>query len=108
MSIAIRSGVPLQDLLEQMRKVKNYNMEPDPVVVVMYEALNELWQIAQSKGTKRKELLAITENTQNWVMSPKGYYIDTEGKKRCPVCKSYVNARDGCIDCPQCGWTACT
>jgi ribonucleotide reductase alpha subunit len=108
MSIAIRSGVPLQDLLEQMRKVKNYNMEPDPVVVVMYEALNELWQIAQSKGTKRKELLAITENTQNWIMSPKGYYIDTEGKKRCPVCKSYVNARDGCIDCPQCGWTACS
>ena len=28
-----------------------------------------------------------------------------EGK--CPVCGAKLLHREGCIECPQCGWSAC-
>jgi len=107
-SVSIRSGVKLEEAINQLKKVKNWRNDYSPVTQVMYESLNELLAIAKSKGKKRKELIQKEEETKNWIMSPKGYYIDENGKKRCPVCKSEVTARDGCIDCNQCGWTACS
>ena len=46
----------------------------------------------------------INELKKNWILTPKGYYIDEKGKKRCPVCGSEVIEESGCVKCLQCGW----
>jgi ribonucleoside-diphosphate reductase alpha chain len=106
-SVSIRSGVKIEETIKQLRKVKNWKNEYSPVTQIMYEALNELLNIATSKGKKRKELIQKEEETKNWILDAKGYYIDEEGNKRCPVCKSKLRAQSSCVDCPDCGWTAC-
>jgi len=32
---------------------------------------------------------------------------DLVKKGICPVCRSKLRHKEGCIECPQCGWSAC-
>jgi hypothetical protein len=39
-----------------------------------------------------------------WIRTPKGYYIDNDGKMRCPICNGEVIAHDGCYSCKNGDW----
>ena len=106
-SVSVRSGVKMQVLLEQLRKTKTYGNTRDGIVGIMYGALSELVSIATASAKRRRELIKQDIDTSKWVMQPKGYYLDENGKRRCPVCKNEVVSKDGCISCSNCGWSAC-
>ena len=108
MSLAMRSGVDVSETLRQMRKVKDWENNYSPVTRVMADTVEELTEILKAKGKKREEMMELEERKKNWVFTAKGYYIDEEGRPRCPVCGGELVMKDGCAECHTCGWTACT
>ena len=108
MSLAMRSGVDVGETLRQLRKVKNWRNEYSPITRVMADTVEELVEILKAKGKKREEMMELEERKKNWVFTAKGYYIDEEGRPRCPVCGGELVMKDGCAECHSCGWTACT
>ena len=95
MSLAMRSGVDVKETIRQLRKVKNWKNEYSKVASMMAETVQEL--VEYLKKEKRGD----------WVLTSKGYYVDSEGKPRCPVCGGELVMKDGCAECTSCGWTAC-
>ncbi len=108
MSLAMRSGVDVNETLRQLRKVKDWRNDYSPVTRVMADTVEELVEILKAKGKKREKMMELEERKKNWVLSAKGYYIDEEGRPRCPVCGGELVMKDGCAECHNCGWTACT
>ena len=108
MSLAMRSGVDVNETLRQLRKVKDWKNDYSPVTRVMADTVEELTEILKAKGKKREEMMELEERKKNWVFTAKGYYIDEEGRPRCPVCGGELVMKDGCAECHTCGWTACT
>ncbi len=108
MSLAMRSGVDVSETLRQLRKVKDWRNDYSPITRVMADTVEELVEILKAKGKKREEMMELEERKKSWIFSAKGYYIDEEGRPRCPVCGGELIMKDGCAECRSCGWTACT
>ncbi len=108
MSLAMRLGVDVNETLRQLRKVKDWQNNYSPITRVMADVVEELVGVLKAKGQKKKILINLEEVKANWTLTPKGYYIDEEGRPRCPVCGAELIMKDGCAQCNACGWTACT
>ncbi len=108
MSLAMRLGVDVNETLRQMRKVKDWQNNYSPITRVMADVVEELVGVLKAKGQKKQILINLEEVKSNWTLTPKGYYIDEEGRPRCPVCGAELVMKDGCAECHSCGWTACT
>ena len=76
-SMSLRHGTPLQFIVNQLTRDKNF---------------------------------VGFERTVSRVL--KGYIQDGEevvsGQKECPDCESGLVFRDGCVTCPDCGWSKCS
>lgn len=107
LSTLLRQGLNIDDQIKQIKKVKTWRNEYSPIARIMGEVIEELIDLNKQKGKKRKEMIEKKEDQKEWVLTGKGYYIDTEGKKRCPVCGEIIYEKDGCIECLSCGWTQC-
>ncbi len=107
MSLSMRLGVDVSETLRQLRKVKDWKNNYSPITRVMADVVEELVEVLKAKGMKKQKLINLEEVKSNWVLTPKGYYIDENGKARCPVCGSELAMKDGCAECLSCGWTAC-
>lgn len=107
LSTMLRQGMSIDDQLKQMKKVKTWRNEYFGLSRILQEVIEELIRVNKLKGKKRKEELEKKEEQKDWIMTSKGYYIDEEGTKRCPVCGERVYEKDGCIECLGCGWTQC-
>ncbi len=107
MSLAMRSGVDVNETLRQLRKVKNWKNEYSPITRVMADVVEEIVGVLRAKGSAKENLMNLEETKSNWTLTPKGYYIDERGTPRCPVCGSELAMKDGCAECRSCGWTAC-
>lgn len=107
-SLALRSGVDKNEIFKQIRKVKNWRNEYDPVANILADAVIEIIEFVKAKGKKKQTLKELEELKKGWIMTPKGYYIDEEGKPRCPVCGEVLVLEAGCATCKACGYSACT
>ena len=108
-SMVMRIGGSEKELIEQISKIKNWNNEYSIFARLIAETMEEIIKIAKSGAKKQKELMKdLNELKKNWVMQPKGYYLDENGKPRCPVCGEIISTEAGCFDCKACGWSACS
>ncbi|MEM4065536.1 MAG: adenosylcobalamin-dependent ribonucleoside-diphosphate reductase [Candidatus Micrarchaeaceae archaeon] len=108
-SLAIRSNISIDEVLVQIKKIKDWKNEYDNITSIIADGVNSLLLIAKNRGKKRvQNVEEINTTKQNWKLVSDGYYIDGEGKLRCPVCGSEIVKQEGCATCPTCGWSACS
>ncbi len=122
-SIALRAGVSMEEILEQLKKVKgDYAKDVAGEIKKAIDDFTELWgnffkeneeneeeEIIHLDGTRKSpeeiEKFVIANNLK-WYND---YYIDDDGNTYCPVClskNSLVN-QEGCVTCMNCNWSKC-
>ncbi len=108
-SLAFRSNISVDEVVTQIKKIKDWKNEYDTVTSIIADTINSLLLVAKNKGKKRiQNVEEINSKKQNWKLVSEGYYIDEEGKFRCPICGSELVKQEGCITCNSCGWSACS
>ncbi len=120
-SVALRSGVSLDEILEQLQKVKGgYSKGVAEEIKKAIEDFSKLWG-ESVEDYKEEEIIHIDgtrkspEEVEKFVVANglrwyNDYYIDDEGNTYCPVClskNSLVN-QEGCVTCMECNWSKCT
>lgn len=108
-SLGFRSNVQIDDIINQLKKVKDWKNEYDSICSIISDTITELINLAKKKGKRRiDEIKEINVQQKNWKLTSKGYYIDEEGNTHCPVCGNEVTIQEGCVTCQSCGWSACS
>lgn len=119
-SIALRAGVSMEEILEQLKKVKgDYAKGVAEEIKRAIDDFAELWglpgtmqekeEIIHLDGTRKSEEEIekfVVANNLKWYND---YYIDEDGNTYCPVClskNSLVN-QEGCVTCMNCNWSKC-
>ncbi len=118
-SIALRAGVSMEEILEQLKKVKgDYARGVAEEIKKAIDDFAELWgtsiseeksEIIHLDGTRKSEEEIekfVVANNLKWYND---YYIDEDGNTYCPVClskNSLVN-QEGCVTCMNCNWSKC-
>ncbi|WP_197073341.1 adenosylcobalamin-dependent ribonucleoside-diphosphate reductase [Marinitoga sp. 1155] len=114
-SIALRSGVSVDEILEQLSKVKGtYCKGISKEIRLALKDFEELWKDNEieifhiGKPLSREEVEKFVH--VNKLEYTKGYYIDNEGNTYCPTClsKNSLLMAEGCISCKTCGWSKCS
>ena len=107
-SLAFRSNISVDEVIKQIKKVKDWKNDYNIITQIIGDVINELISIAKKKGKRRiEEMKDINVQQKNWKLTSHGYYEDSEGVKHCPVCGSEVILQEGCVSCQSCGWSAC-
>ncbi len=107
-SLAFRSNLSIDDTLSQVRKIKNWKNEYSEVASMIVDTIKEMIEVRKARGKKKEDLINTVNERKDWVRTAKGYFIDTEGKMRCPVCGGEVIAESGCYSCKNGDWNACS
>jgi purine-nucleoside phosphorylase len=59
--------------------------------LVLSDSIQEIINVGTMGSRKQKdEINRINIEQKDWVLHSKGYYIDNEGKKRCPICGEII------------------
>lgn len=118
-SIALRAGVSLEEILEQLRKVRgDYAKGIAEEIKRAVDDFVKLWgpqeevehEVIRIDGTRKSEEEIekfVRANDLKWY---DGYYVDSEGNTYCPVClsKNTLINQEGCVMCMSCNWSKCT
>lgn len=107
LSWGMRSGADPEYGLVQLGKQKTFNNNYSFISGLLRDEVRDILQYNNSRGKKKKELKDIQEERKKWVLTPKGYYVDMDGKHRCPQCGNEIIHHNGCISCNQCSWSQC-
>lgn len=90
-SLALRSGIDVKDIVEQLRGIGGEH----PVF-------------------RRKGMLLSIPDAIAWVLeshymkdAPHGETADLGGSPKCPECGGELVLSEGCMHCPQCGYSRC-
>jgi len=121
-SIALRAGVSMDEILEQLKKVKgDYSKGVAEEIKKAIDDFSELWGTsADSSDEEDQEIIHLDgtrkspEDIEKFVVANNlkwynDYYIDEDGNTYCPVClskNSLVN-QEGCVTCMNCNWSKC-
>ena len=105
-SMALRAGLSLDEVLEQLEKVNTGDFSH-----MVAKAIREI-----DKFYKEKNNIATKDNLKefikknNLVWDSKGYYVDSLGNTYCPNClaKNSLVLSSGCSECIRCGWSKCS
>ena len=108
LSWGMRSGADPEYGLVQLGKQKTFENSYSFLSGLLRDEVKDILQYYGSRGKKKRELKDLQEERKKWILTPNGYYVDTEGKHRCPQCGSEIIHHNGCIKCPQCSWSQCT
>ncbi len=104
----LRLGGNLLDTLKQQRKIKDYDNNESEFANIISNATEELYNISQkNKKEKKIEMDNLNAIGKDWIMTTNGYYIDENGKSRCPVCYEELSNQESCNNCVSCGWSKC-
>ncbi|MDI3472895.1 MAG: ribonucleoside-diphosphate reductase alpha chain [Thermotogaceae bacterium] len=123
-SIALRAGVSLEEILEQLKKVKG-NYAPGVAEEIRKAVMDfaKLWGETISKTPESEEIETITidgsakdpDEVEKFVRAndlkwKDGYYIDADGNTYCPIClsKNSLTMQEGCVTCMSCNWSKCS
>jgi len=118
-SIALRAGISLDEILEQLRKVKgNYARGVAEEIKKAVDDFVKLWgetvsvdmdaiRIDGTAKTREEIEKFVRANDLKWY---NGYYVDQEGNTYCPIClsKNSLVVQEGCVNCMVCGWSKCS
>ncbi len=118
-STALRAGVSVDEIIEQLAKVKgdyvkNVGMEIKKAI----EDFEELWggqEQVQQEVIHIDGTMKSPEEVEKFVLANKlewreGYYVDLDGNTYCPSClsKNSLIKQEGCVSCKVCGWSKCS
>ncbi|WP_036222210.1 adenosylcobalamin-dependent ribonucleoside-diphosphate reductase [Mesoaciditoga lauensis] len=121
-SVALRSGVSIEEILEQLQKVKGgYSKGVAAEIKKAIDDFSQLWGEAYEEYQEEEEVIHIDgsrktpEEVEKFVVANglkwyNDYYIDDEGNTYCPVClsKNSLVSQEGCVTCMNCNWSKCT
>ena len=108
-SLALRSGVDVKKVIEQIRGITCcpawdsgvlVRSAPDAVALALERHINSETRQQQSNGSQLK-LFASSAERAKW---------DLDGnlpKSRCPDCNTRLAYQEGCLLCTSCGWNKC-
>lgn len=108
LSWGMRSGADPEYGLTQLGKQKTFDNKYSFISGLLRDEVRDILSYNTLKGKKKKELKDLQEERRKWILTPKGYYVDMEGKHRCPQCGVEIIHHNGCIKCQQCSWSQCT
>ena len=109
-SIALRAGVSMDEIIEQLSKVKgDYCRGLAEEIKKALDDFSKLWLRTGEEETEEEPMEKekfIVANNLKW---QSGYYVDNEGNVYCPVClsKNSLIKQEGCVSCKNCGWSKC-
>ena len=121
-SIALRYGVPVEEIIDQLNSVrcdnfryqsgKNPNLKgkscPDVVGRVMADCLIQAKEVVYSDNAKHFVPREILENIHAVVPTADYIHIQlSEDGVTCPDCGSRLQQGEGCIVCRNCGYSRC-
>jgi len=123
-SIALRAGVSLEEILEQLKKVKgSYAPGVAEEIKKAVTDFVKLWGDSSVRALENQEIDTITidgsakdpEEVEKFVRAndlkwKDGYYIDANGNTYCPIClsKNSLTMQEGCVTCINCNWSKCS
>ena len=115
-SMALRAGIPAQDIIDQLKGITccpnwdegvQIKSAPDAVAVSLQRQLDHKNQHsrnfdqAQFQNNQQKDLFRTQETNGN--------QVGISTVKRCPDCNGNTVHHEGCVSCqdPNCGWNRC-
>ena len=119
-SLALRSGVPAVELVEQLRGITSepvwdqgrlVKSAPDAVALAM--ATHALGSTEQEKRLKAayavQSSLGLPAPSDAGENGGNGHVVQPllAGQLLCPDCNGPVLMQEGCVTCPACGWNRC-
>jgi ribonucleoside-diphosphate reductase alpha chain len=116
-SLALRSGIPLSDIYQQLRGIscdRAVGIGPNKVLSVPDAIAQALAQHEREKAGVQQELLPIPRPVAPVVtqieMQPTADFSYDPGESfigTCPECSSGLQFMEGCVKCLACGYSEC-
>lgn len=114
-SIALRAGVSIEEIIEQLSKVKgDYSKGLAEEIKKAIEDFARLWLRTGGERDEELETLEAPVEREKFILAHNlkwlnGYYVDQDGNTYCPVClsKNSLMRQEGCVSCRNCGWSKC-
>ncbi|MBB6062709.1 ribonucleoside-diphosphate reductase alpha chain [Thermosipho japonicus] len=118
-SIALRAGVSIEEILEQLQKVNGeYTRGLAEEIKKAIDDFIELWGSSEIETDETFVIdgtVKTAEEVEKFVMAndlewSEGYYVDENGNVYCPSClsKNSIIKQEGCMSCKKCGWSKCS
>lgn len=118
-STALRAGVSVDEIIEQLVKVKGDYVRN--VGIEIKKAIDDFAELWTEKNNVETEVMRIDgtaktpEEVEKFVIAnglewKQGYYVDIDGNTYCPSClsKNSLIMQEGCVSCKICGWSRCS
>ena len=126
-SLALRSGIPAVEVVEQLRGITSEPMwDSGRLIMSAPDAVGQALAVHALGGTEREQRLKAAYSAQpglplhqgeatqqppngSPVTNGNGVHIPELmlGLQRCPDCNGPVLKQEGCLACPACGWNKC-
>lgn len=109
-SLALRYGVPVEELVKQLRSVKCMNCMKDGLDAK--SCPDALGRALENALKMRNADTSVTLKNITYIPKEKSTYTpkeDIETDNRCPVCGAKLLYTEGCVKCsdPGCDWSRC-
>ncbi|HUP90044.1 MAG TPA: vitamin B12-dependent ribonucleotide reductase [Longimicrobiales bacterium] len=123
-SLALRSGIPIAEVIQQMRGIscdRAVGLGPNKVLSVPDAIAQALGRHEQEKMGVQQELLPVAQHPLP--MPPASYIAQSEAAHQaqmdfsynpsesfigtCPECSSDLQYSEGCVKCLSCGYSEC-
>ena len=127
MSLAIRSGTPIEKVISQLRKAKNCpawqravgrgdklskgSSCPTAIALILEKLMKERDELQRELEENESDADNISEVTLNRPKFSENEselsYDDKIAANICPDCGKPLTRKEGCISCMSCGWSKC-
>jgi len=97
-SLSFRNHVPVEKIIKQLLSIgchKPFGMGPKKILSCPDAIAKALKRYAEEKGNKKEEIQKILNE-------------EHKGTGTCPECGGALEFGEGCVKCPQCGYTLCS
>ena len=109
MSVGVRSGMDIHELIKQLRKSSGeFTTQIAEEIEKLVEHSKSVDNVIDKTDNARQD---SNEPDFSKMTLVKGfYYVDDEGNKYCAHChaKNTISYQDGCTACKACGASACS
>lgn len=113
-SIGLRSGMKVEEIVEQLRGIRchstlrqrAYNNDikvlscPDAIA----RTIEKLMNIKDESLDQQSITIQDDTNIEDLIPVPK----ESKYKSKCPECGNVITHQDGCVICPNCGFSKCS
>ncbi|MGC9058394.1 MAG: vitamin B12-dependent ribonucleotide reductase [Candidatus Nanoarchaeia archaeon] len=106
-SLALRSNIPVEEIIEQLKNIRG----PMPVISKLGiihsipDAIAKILALHIQKG--QTQIMDFAKNGQQKLNGYKDL-ADSGLPPECPECHGILEIGEGCVVCPQCGYSRCS